>query len=203
MEKRINERQEAKDKQQAKVLEAKLQSDNYVDFLIEKRNAESNYDRLRSLADMSKEFKAVKRPTGTVEVRFGKSYLFNDEVLNYILGIVQMVQYAPSEYRRELEAVTGLNELTIAEFSKAMGNMPYFSKVSKTVVPGVKPDIEGLQYMLQDIATKMKLKPLDLSQVTEEYLATKFNIAQKDAESKLADHLELTATITGENVYSL
>lgn len=195
LERRMAEVEMVLEAKKERELEAKLASDDYVSFLLSVQYGEKNFDRLKGIANSAKDFKAVKRATGSIEVRFNKAYMFTDEVLNYLIGTINMVQYAPAEYKRELEAMTGLDELTIAEFNSVYGNQAYFSKVSKTVVPAKSTDVEGLKFMLQKIASRMELKPLNMKEITQEFFDNKHAIAQNEADRLYANHVELTESV--------
>lgn len=195
LQKRMAEVEAVREAQKAAELEAKLASDKYVSFLLDVQYGEQNFNRLKAIATSAKDFKAVKRATGSIEVRFNKSYMFTDEVLNYLIGAINMVQYAPAEYKRELEAMTGLDELTIAEFNSVYGNQAYFSKVSKTIVPAKPTDVEGLKFMLQKIASKMELKPLNMKEITQDFFDNKHATALNEAQRLYSNHMELTASV--------
>lgn len=190
--KKLEEARKRKENRELETLEAKLANDSYADFLLNIELQKENFNKLKLLAESAKHYKPVRRATGTVEVRFNKSYTFSDEVINYLIGVVDMVRYAPAEYAAELEVLTNLDELTIAQFSESLGSFAYFSKVDKIVVPAKPTNLTSLYFMLEQVAEKLQLNPIDTSTLTAEFFASKHEQALKEAERLYNNHIELT-----------
>jgi hypothetical protein len=99
-----------------------------------------------------------------------------------ILSILRYIRQN-GKYVRELLKVTGLSQCYIDIYLKICGNLPYYSKPTKTINYGIQMDIEATREFIPIVAAKLGvvIDEDDMSTVTQEVWDQEFADALEKA----------------------
>ena len=178
-------------------LQAKLQSFDNPALLKAKVAATLNNTAASKLNDLNAACAAIvaSMPIYSAKTRENRKwnpsqlYGFGSKI-NSLYMLLSGIQYAATEHKLQMLAITGLSETLIEQTLEAFGAPAYYSNNYGTIVAETPYDIVALRQNIMLLADTLDIY-LDTSRITEQTMRARFDVAKLRAERQAAE-AELT-----------
>ena len=191
-----------KEKLQAKIQEAQVQSDELYakdleslldnpNFIEAQRKIEAKSMELRHLNSVINQLNCIQPFVANDGSRYSVSVYpisFFGKGLGEILGIIASSRSAfTDDLMLQYSAITGIDMVELAEAEAALGRPAYCHK-DGTVIEAVPGDLSKLRDNLLSITIKLGMKTIDFSQLTKDRFDLWYARAELAANKKAADY---------------
>lgn len=182
-----------------------LDNEEYVDALTKREFREENIKTLTGLVASMNNIAPVKLPgEGNINVN---CYPINDRLfgteIGLLLGIIQTASSAyVQEHKDIIIPMIKVPLSLIEDMQVAFGTTAYWSKRTFSKFDEIPGNYEEAKALLQEIASVMNLKPLDISKFTKSAYELHFNQAKMRANTKLKEY-EITLAVDASSEFTL
>ena len=184
---KIQEAQVQSDELYAKDLEALLDNPNFIEA---QRKIEAKSSELRQLNSIINQLNSIQPFVANDGTKYSITVYqisFFGKGLGEILGIIAASRSAfTDDLMLQYSAITGIDMVELSEAETALGRPTYYQK-DGTVVEAVPGDLQRLRDILLSIAIKLGMKTIDFSQLTKDRFDLWYAKAELAANKKAAD----------------
>ena len=184
---KIQEAQVQSDELYAKDLEALLDNPNFIEA---QRKIEAKSSELRQLNSIINQLNSIQPFVANDGTKYSITVYpisFFGKGLGEILGIIAASRSAFTDYLMlQYSAITGIDMVELSEAETALGRPAYYQK-DGTVVEAVPGDLQRLRDILLSIAIKLGMKTIDFNQLTKDRFDLWYAKAELAANKKAAD----------------
>lgn len=182
-----------------------LDNISYVDMLTQRDYRQSNIDKLSGLITIINSIAPAKIP-GESDIRVN-CYPINDRLfgteIGLLLGIIQTASTAFIQEQKDvILATVGLPLALVEDMQNAFGTTAYWSKRTLAKYDEIPGNYAQAKALLEEIADKLGLNPLDITKFSEPMYQLHFEQAKKRAETKLKE-FEITVVTDADTSFTL
>lgn len=184
---------------------ALLDNESYIDIITQRDFRQANIDKLMVLVRGVNSIAPVKLP-GEGDVRIN-CYPVNDRLfgteLGLLLGLLNTASTAfVAEQKEAILAILDLPLAIVEDSMQAFGTTAYWSKRTLEKYDEIAGDYEQAKAMLEEVATKLDLQPLDISKFSKTAYDLHFAQASRRADAK-AKEFQLSVSIDADQSFTL
>lgn len=119
--------------------------------------------------------------------------------INALYMLLSGIQYAATEHKLQMLAITGLSETLIEQTLEAFGSPAYYSSNYHTIVDETPYNIPQLHQSIALLADILDIQ-LDTTRITEGAMRSRFDVARLRAERQSAEAELTTAAGLGQTI---
>lgn len=182
-----------------------LDNSNYVDIITQREYRQANINKLSGIIQTINAIAPVKLP-GEGDVKIN-CYPINDRLFGteiaMLLGIIQTASSAyVAEHKDTILALINLPLALVEDMQIAFGTTAYWSKRSFEKYPEISGNFTQARALLEEIADKLGLNPLDIAKFNKEAYELHFAQANKRAENKQKE-FQLSVAVDADQSFTL
>ena len=128
----------------------------------------------------------------TVKFRPSSQFGLSTEI-SKLIAICNGIQYAKTEHKVQMLAITGLSETLVEQTLADLGSLPYYNSNYGVLVDGTMPNVEALKQDLMLVATTLGVT-VDTSFMTQVYMERRYEAAMIREQKKEAEAVKAALT---------
>ena len=140
---------------------------------------------VESMPIFSKATKENRKWQPSARYRFGNQ-------MAILTRLASGIQYAATEHKQQMLAVTGLDADTVELLNEALGSLPYYSRNNMVVVDGLPTNVELLKQLIDVVNLKYNIN-IDTTMISQAVVNQEHTLALVRAKGQMEADLETLA----------